>query len=138
MSPTEFITRQSLIDIVSESPDAIVLLGGGVPCQEVSLLKSNRQGCTSGESALRDDFGRVAADLQELVGDRLVAVMECTEMDSQDQKLYDHVFGSTPWLLCARHFTPVTRPPAWPEGTIIDTPGSEFLEPKRPRQGVDK
>ena len=38
--PLEFITRQSLIDIGSESLDAIVLLCSGVPCQAVSLLKS--------------------------------------------------------------------------------------------------
>ena len=64
----------------------------------------------AGKSALRNDFDRVAADLQELGGDRLVAAIKNTETDSKDHKFYNQVFGSTPWLSRAGHFTPVTRP----------------------------
>eukprot|EP00973_Karenia_brevis_P002146 290775-Karenia_brevis.AAC.1 len=44
---------------------------------------------------------------------RIVALMECTQMASDDLQLYNAVFDSDPFFLCAKHWSPVTRPRLW-------------------------
>ena len=60
--------------------------------------------------------------------ERVLCIMECTRM-SQDARLaYDGVLGTTPVEICARHFSPVTRPrwwwiwpsPTWPSDTSFE------------------
>eukprot|EP00973_Karenia_brevis_P078318 10874470-Karenia_brevis.AAC.1 len=44
---------------------------------------------------------------------RIVALMECIRMASNDLQLYNAVFDSDPFFLCAKHWSPVTRPRLW-------------------------
>ena len=109
------ITRQNCKSIVDQFPGQVLfLLLAGPPCQDVSLLSIDRSGANGPRSGLRKEFARVYGIFRSLVPDsRIRGLMECVRMDAEDLPYYNGVFGSSPHLLCAKHWLPITRPRLW-------------------------
>eukprot|EP00972_Heterocapsa_arctica_P017205 2543155-Heterocapsa_arctica.AAC.1 len=71
-------------------------------------------------------------------------------MSTADRASYDAVHGAPPFLVCSRHWSPVTRPrlwwfsdpPTWPQGTQQrpdpSSPGVVEIIPQVPSDRVDK
>ncbi len=53
------ISEEVIIGLVALHVDSTWVIGGGPPCQDVSLLKRNRSGAFGSRSCLRDEFKRV-------------------------------------------------------------------------------
>ena len=58
---------------------------------------------------LREEVKRIYAELLDLAPGRVVAITECTRMDTNDRLVYDAVFGSVPFELCCNHWVATTR-----------------------------
>ena len=113
LGAVEGITEDTVSRIVAEHSDALFCVVGGPPCQDVSKLNPSRTGAEGSRSGLRAHFQRVYNLFASRAPGSTFGLMECTQMSARDRSYYDAVFGSPPFLLCSRHFAPITRPRLW-------------------------
>ena len=113
LGAVEGITEDTVSRIVAEHSDALFCVVGGPPCQDVSKLNPSRTGAEGSKSGLRAHFQRVYNLFASRAPGSTFGLMECAQMSARDRSYYDTVFGSPPFLLCSRHFAPITRPRLW-------------------------
>ena len=95
----------------STFPEAPWICCGGPPCTDVSVLKPDRLGSVGAEASKSSAMRVLHEWLVENVGTgRFFMFMECTRMSPTDRLSYDAVFNCAPVEICARHFSPISRP----------------------------
>ena len=121
------------------SQAALVLVGGGPPCQGVSGLNAGRKGALRDErSALFVHVKRITNLVQQAFPWAQVhSLMESVaSMDEQDRKVMSQDYGDDPWFIDAGSLTWASRPRLyWVSWELQLQEGVSFLAPtqKRPR-----
>ena len=113
LGPIEDITEAALGNIIDADPDCNILVLGGPPCQDVSLLNVGRKGAFGNRSSFRTHFTRVFDLCMLKAKTTVVGLMECTRMDAADRVECDAVFGRPPFEICSQWWQPITRPRWW-------------------------
>ena len=121
------------------SQAALVLVGGGPPCQGVSGLNAGRKGALRDERSSLFFHVRRIADLVKagFPWAQTHSLMESVaSMDEHDRDIMSSDYGAEPWFIDAGTLTWASRPRLyWVSWELTPQEGVSFLKPteKRPR-----
>ena len=119
------VSESRLRQLLDAHPGALILIGAGPPCVDVTLLKVDRHGAKGQEAILRLEYAWIYAYLVSLGPTSVSGILECTRMQRADRLEFDAIHACPPVELWSRHFSHFTRPrwwwlsraPVWPHGT---------------------
>ena len=110
------LTRSIIFALVAQAAEigvTLVIVSGGWPCQDVSLLNKCRVGVEGSRSSLFREFIRISALCAEAAAEqqlRFAGLGECTRMSLADQERISNELGWVRTEVCSSGSSRVNRP----------------------------